>query len=375
MRRARAVFGLVLDAARRQQYPFSRPDLVVPHVAENMPPDITARPTELALLLFYACSQMKGGINSTTAMVALTDLHRDHPEVFNPSYAASELEVATLTALLESYKLGFNSAQVAEHWIENSRRLLAFTGGDMQRFIDQLNTYHGACRLLLTRRVHGVELGFLGFGYKMVSMLVYFYMDAGLLRRYHFPPPIDIHWLRIAVATKIIRWTDGHLGHEMYIERKRHRTFYTPEIMRVLRRLMVRYTRLTETDPIEFANAIWLFARDMCPHNPGNWFTQYGRYRARNTKIERKIIWVQPDVNDLPLFTATPSVNGHGPLRMAWDARRHRAFARSCLQCVIHQHCRLNVPSMPYYRHGILITLGERQEPPNAAALRALLPR
>lgn len=346
LRRARAVFGPILQQYRARRYPFNLPYVVVPQIEKNLPPGMMPGSKEEALLLFYFCSYMKGGIDSTTAIQGLSRLFSAQPEMFDPKYVIDNVTSETLAQLLKDYGLGFSSGVIAEHWIENSWRLHHRYDGDPRRMFVDVKNFGGACKHLLKRtsKKHG-ELGFLGFGHKMVSMLIYFYMEAGIIPKWHFPPPIDIHWLRIIVAHRIVEWRDGEAGQPKYnAGSPTPRNYYHPVVMAQLRRLLVRYTRTDQVDPIEFSDAIWLFARSMCFENPGNWFNQLGEYKARKTEIER-----QP---------------------LVWDDRQRQAFMRSCAQCPVHLSCERNVPSMPYYRHGRIVVMGRREEPPDADTIR-----
>ena len=345
LRRARAVFGPILCQYRERRYPFNLPHVRVPQIEANLPPGMQPGSKEEALLLFYFCSYMKGGIDSTTAILSLSRLFSACPELFEPRFVVDNLTAEKLAQILKDSNLGFSSDVTAEHWIENSWRLHHHYDGDPRRIFHGVTTFKGACKHLLKRSTQRGELGFLGFGYKMVSMLIYFYMEAGIIPKWYFPPPIDIHWLRIMVAHRIVEWVDGEAGQPQYNGGSpTPRSYYHPQVMAELRRLLVRYIQTDKIDPIEFSDSIWLFARSMCFENPGNWFIQLGEYKARKTEIER-----QP---------------------LVWDKRQRQAFLRSCARCPVHQTCERNVPSMPYYRHGRIVVMGQRQEPPDAETLR-----
>ncbi|MBI2984689.1 MAG: hypothetical protein HYY50_03630 [Candidatus Kerfeldbacteria bacterium] len=341
MRRARRVFGRIVVAYQRQQFPFNLPGVVLPHIDERLPNTMHRGGEDHARFLFYACLQMKGGIKSDTALQTLARLHERRPDLFRPE-CAGRLSPADVTRLLVDYRLGLNSQLIGQHWVENSRRLMARHDGRVIGMFHGIRTYDEACRLVLNQ-LNGPSgpAGFLGFGHKMVSMLLYFLIDARLITEFPFPPPVDIHWLRLLVEHRILSWR-GRIGTEPPDDLPYGGNFFQPGILADVRRLLRRYIETCGWPQVEVNNAIWLYAKTLCGRQPGN-RSHHGRYPARRTTVR--------------------------PVSIAWTPEQLRAYQQTCARCIVQRTCRFNVPSALYNQLGRIQIRGRRPQPPVSSQL------
>jgi hypothetical protein len=159
----------------------------------------------------------------------------------------------------------------------------------------------------------------------MVSMLAYFYMDAGFISKTSFPAPIDFHLLRIMTATEMLTVED--LTSDRFVE----------EYTAAARKLTFTYAHERGVGMTAISDVLWLLSRSLCQHNPGTEMRK-GLSAGRKTTLT--------------------------PVPILWTPGQREGFRRSCKHCPLRPMCKWNVPSMPYYVGGKLIVLGRRQEPP-----------
>jgi hypothetical protein len=190
-----------------------------------------------------------------------------------------------------------------------------------------LSSYEEAVRRIMLNGANG----FLGFGYKMVSMILYFLVERRLIKRFPYPPPVDFHLQRVPTETEILFRTDGSeriaYGGEFEILEATLRDFY------------LRYIVDNNLDGNRFTDSLWILSRTSCKKNPGNKsYEPHGR-QGRGTVI----------VPHIP--------NWDDPVDVG-------KFNISCRICPVRNLCTKNVPSKPRYVSGILQTRGPRLEPP-----------
>jgi hypothetical protein len=289
-------------------------------VAANLPQSLEWGSREHALFLFAVCYWMRGGIQSATAIRALTKLYGMVPGLFLPE-SGEPIETLVLAAIFKVVGLGFNAEQIADIWKDNLARLSKTWGGDPRNIFSGIATYEEACERIQNKG----KKGFRGFQEKMVSMLTYFYMDAGIVDRWHFPIPVDFHVLRTVFAHGIVTADES--------DSSNGNGFYTKPILAEVRKLFMDYCVANDVDPLRLCDAVWLYSGLMCNQHPGN-TSVVGERHGRRTEI------------------------APGP---RWSAAQTETYSRTCGVCVVQDTCRWCVPSAEYYIRGRIV-LRERRD-------------
>lgn len=304
-----------------KKYPYDLPEATPPQIRENLPRGLVWGSRQHACFLFTLCYWMRGGIDSHTAIRALTRLYEAIPSIFDPG---NELlySSADLPAEFKKVGLGYNASEIASAWRENWRKIVTEWGSDPRNLFKGISTYEEACARIQRRG----KSGFKGFQEKMVSMLTYFYMDAGIIDRWHFPVPVDFHVLRIVFSNEII---------VAETENASANGFYTKRVLGAIRDLFMWYCREYSVDPLTLCEAIWLYSRMQCSKHPGN-ISKVGGRQGRKT----------------PVYAAK-----------TWSKSQTRAFERTCGVCPLQNSCRWCIPSAKYYIQGRLERRGYREEP------------
>ncbi len=321
--RARTVFDRLVAAYSRREYPFNQPEAALPQAEENLPRGIVLRSRQHALFLFALCYWMRGGVESGTAARQLSRLYEGLPWIFLPE-SARILDRGLLAACFSEVGLGFNARQIAALWKMNLETLASRWGGDPRNLFKGISTYEEACARIQRKGTNG----FGGFQEKMVSMITYFYMDAGIVDPWNFPIPVDFHCLRQVFA------------HEIVVAERSDATqngFYTKPVLAAVRALLHGHCVRHGVDPLILCNAVWLYSGLMCNQHPGNISIVPKERNGRSTKI-------------VPV--------------PRWTAAQTRAFDRTCRICVVRDTCHWCVPSAPYYIGGRIELRSMRDEPP-----------
>ena len=328
--RAHNAFQALLKVYRDGAYPFSEPEVQPPQVKENMPKTLVYGSLEHASYLKVSCFWMRGGIRSVTAFQLLSTFYDAHPEFFVPS-EWKRIDPVALCRLLQDSRLGFQANFISRAWRENFRRIAERHDGDPVNLVRGVASYEEACGRI---KNSGKE-GLLGFREKMVSMLIYFFLDARLVvPSFAFPLPVDFHVCRIVLANELVVVKNPPKGDH-----------YKPEVLAVIRELVVGFCVETGTDVIEFCNALWLFSQAMCARYAGNESLQI-RGSGRQAVIE-------------------PAPR--------WSLAQTAAFYRSCDKCVLASTCRWAIPSMNYYISGQLILREPREVPTQGNLFKMLV--
>jgi len=331
IRRAEDVFSRLVGAYSRKEYPFNLPETVPPQIAKNLPKSITWGSREHALFLFSLCYWMRGGIESHTATRQLAKLYEQNPEIFLPEYG-DLLVPKILSSFFRVVGLGFNADQIARLWQKNLITIKDLWNSDPRTIFNDVTTYEEACERIQNRR----RKGFGGFQEKMVSMIIYFYMDAGIIDRWNFPIPVDFHVLRTVFAHEIVkaRSRDANAN-----------GFYTRPVLASVRALCEDYCRRFNVDPLILCEALWLYSRTMCDKHPGN-RSIVSKRRGRRTKVRPVTRWTESQA---------------------------RTYEQSCNSCVVNGTCRWLVPSAEYYVRGRITLRGMRDSPPQQSLFPILV--
>lgn len=286
---------------------------------------------------FFCCMLMRGGVDSDTALRAMSamydrEMRRGGLWPFKPERAA-KLSIEQMTGLLQEAGTGLH--RLARDWINAAATLQDLHGGLVMSMLEQMETYEDAVELLHRNEKAGT--GFAGFRFKMVSMFLFFVTEAGLIEYFPYPPPIDFHLQRVAIVTGMVQ--RGDKQPLIAYNQRQH-----DELQAVLRAAYLDYIRHRGLLSNQVSDAVWLLSRMMCRFNPGN--TVYaGERDGRSTPLTPHVVdWFSKEGVDFA------------------------KFARSCQRCPVRGHCHWNLGSQPYYVAGQLRILGPRLEPPHEQA-------
>lgn len=321
-----AMLDELLARWRAKEFPYDQREALVPQsiIPETLRRDRRA----LACFYFYACIYMRGGIESMQAFRALLRMHAERPEVFDP-FAAQWLSPETATAVLRAY-IGWDARRAGINWVENSRRLVEDWKGDPLTLIKNLRDYPEALRRLRNKRTKrdarhaGARgRGFFGFQPKMVSMFLYFCdWEGWLTKRFPYPSPADFHNFRLAL-------NQGAL----IIQPTPYAVRVSEKLSKPWRDTVLAYLRARKADPVDVADALWLFSLVLCGNSP-----------LTKTTAE----------NGSGLFGAE-ALPHELPRGKYHPPRMRAALEKTCLACPLQKRCSFAIPSQPYYRKGQLI--------------------
>ncbi|MEK7094403.1 MAG: hypothetical protein AAB903_03645 [Patescibacteria group bacterium] len=331
--RTREVLGRLHQAYIQKLYPFNQPEAVPPQIKKNIPPVLVWGSREHALFLFALCYWMRGGIKSHTATHHLTKIYNAHPDIFLPEQV-DRLSQEMLINILGKTGLNFNVRDTSNGWLKNARRLRDMWGSDPRTLFSGIDTYEAACDRIQNRS----KTGFHGFQEKMVSMITYFFMHAGMVDQWNFPIPVDFHVLRTVFSHQIIRATQT--------EGRGNNGFYTKRILAQTRQIFLDYCEEHGVSPIELCDAVWLYSGLMCNQYPGNQSRGGRERRGRKTEIR-----------PMP----------------RWSKGQMKTYERTCAVCIVAKSCTWAIPAGPYYIGG-RIDLREKHESPPQGILSLLPP-
>lgn len=330
--KAKLVFGKLLTSYRRKEFPYNLKKAKPPQIAAKLPKNLVYGTREHANFLWCSCYYMRGGIQSDVAINRLARLYEDEPVLFAPHAFAgifSEAQTSFLRDKLLEHGLGFGINQIPNFWRENFVKITNFWKDDPRKIFSGVESYEEACRRVMNGSKPKAEspYGFYGFREKMVSMVIYFFVDAGLMKPFQMPIPVDFHAMRVVLAHEIA-----------VIEREPDEKVNSEKIRKGIIELFREYAIKEGVSPQELSDAIWLLSRSACRYNPGN-KSHSGKYRARKTPVT--------------------------PAAVSWEIpSQQRAFENYCALCPVNNTCKHNIPNANYYRQGIVVPRGPREEPP-----------
>jgi hypothetical protein len=282
------------------------------------------------MLLKHVNLWMRGTIRSVDAFRRLSLVYDHFPDFFVAEYAATQLDQELLADVLTSAGLQDRGNHNPRYWIENSRRLVDRWGGDPLNIFEGVETYDQAC---LRIRNDGRGNGFFGYQKKMVSMIIYYFMEARFIDPFRFPPPIDLHIGRVALSLGLVKVFDHNGSVDV-------RSPEGEKLLDVIRELFMWYVATYDVDPVELANATWLYSVAMCSGNPEYVWERVGEHDNRATQLRKR------------------------PANYRDDTTMSQWLA-SCGSCNFASKCKLNSgPSMPYYTWGKFILDDPRLGPP-----------
>lgn len=329
--RVELVLDAILDRYRLSGYPYSRKRSMLVNLKL---PSLLERGGEAeARWWFFCCYLMRGGINTDTALAALSRMYdremqddsQDARMPFIPERAAI-LTAEEMSGLLQ--EAGTGLYRLANDWITGAATMQERYGGQVLNLLADVHDYESAVEILHNQG----KSGFSGFRYKMVSMFLFFVTEAGLLEYFSYPPPVDIHLQRVAIETGMIRCDDGS-------ETFAYTAGQHDKLQSTLRNLYLEYMNKRGVLSNELSDAVWLLSRMLCRFNPGNMVSAPKQRDGRKTVLT----FHQADFSTL---------------------RDQRKYARSCARCPVEHLCEWNVPAQPYYIQGRVGTSGPRLRSP-----------
>lgn len=324
------VLDTLLERWRAKRFPYQKKDAIIPQTV--IPDELRRNKKALAIFYFYLCIYMRGGIESLQAFNAMLRMRTDHPHLFDPSYVHGHwMTPEEVQPIIKQY-VGWDSEAASINWVTNSRRLVDNWGSNPLNLIKDLTTYDEALRRirnkLTDREFRSDERkyeGFRGFQPKMVSMILYFYdWEGWLTPRFLYPAPADFHNFRLGLNQGAIR-VKGLNGRPLRAEEA---------LSAPWRDALMDYLRMRGADPIEVADAIWMFSLVMCGNSPLN-----------TTKEERENGSGMFDIENLPHIMESSS---------NFSSAAKKKLKETCLRCPLIADCRYSIPSRPYYRKGEL---------------------
>ncbi len=329
-KRAEEVFGTLLAKYHAHAYPYEK--LMLPQETKNLPASMPRGGREEGLFWLAVCYYMRM-TESVGAVRSMAKLYEASPGFFFPeTFEATVEEKGDLLDHLRQGGLGFQSAQVARGWALNLKMLASYWGGDPRNLYKSATTYDELCKRMIvsTRKVRAPHLfgkphGLFGFRHKMVSMLTYFYVDAGLVPPILHPVPVDFHVMRILLTNEILVVNDPSAPQN------------ADKISAAGRKVTFWYAKKHGVDPIDLCNVLWYLSRTYCKQQLGNQ-SIVGPQNGRATEVT--------------------------PYPVEWTSARITKQWRVCGRCPIEPTCRYNVPIATYSRQGLLILRGERPVPP-----------
>ncbi len=302
----------ILELYRVGADPFDRPDAVVPQDPRHMPQTLEVGSRLHRLLLFHINYYMRGGVDSVTAVKAMSKIFDEHPEYYLPEYAIN-LDPEVLSQALQAVGLNYRKSQTPQFWVENARRLVERYDADPGNIFLGLDSWDEAVRRI--RNDHRGN-GFKGFQHKMVSMIIYYFMDAGFVSPFNFPIPVDIHVARVTLANEIVK-----------VYGDQDSNVYTDTVLDAIRNFYLWCAEEAGLEPLELCNAVWLYSKAKCADNPEAEWRQEGEFDNRSTVLYKKdLLWDQ-----------TAAIN---------------QWLRACGTCRFSTTCNWNVPAGPYYKWG-----------------------
>lgn len=324
-KKAFQVFDTLVERWRAKSYPFNRPDAAVPQA--SLPPEIRSDPHTLASFYFYVCIYMRGGIESSQAFAALVRLWRAHPDFFD-ALKAQRMSEEYAAKILKKF-VGWDSKSAGTSWVVNSKRLCETWGANPLNVLRGLKSYDEACRRIRNKsgkseiRDAGPDgLGFRGFQFKMVSMLLYFYDWEGWLPRFIYPSPADFHNFRLAFATGAMKAHGVENGTFTINER----------VSKPWRTVVMQYLSSHNVTPVEFSDALWLYSLVLCGNSP---FTVTREHKKKQA----------------PLFVKSSVAERFDQNEMV-AARTKQQVRQTCSVCTFESICSFAIPAQPYYRKG-----------------------
>ncbi len=304
---------ILVDRYKKQLPPYDEIILPQEYKPDSMMPgnDHYCGGLKHAMFFWNMCSYMQGGVKADQAFKKMAELFDENQDYFDCQFL-SQSNPRDVSDELAKYRLG-RQYSVADHWIKNAIILKNRYDGDPRKIFDGVDTYEGC----VERIKHKGEDGFYGFQEKMTSMILYYYMNEGLVPDVKFPVPVDFHALRVVLAT------------EMATVEPCNFYTYSHVVQDSLRELFQGYLEAREVCPLDLTNSVWLLSSNLCSKSFGN--------RPIESKEGNAFRNLSPE-----------------------ELRQSKSWQRSCGKCAIEQYCRYYISSEPYYSKGAIYMIDKK---------------
>ena len=306
------ILDILVDSYKNRQEPYNEAVLPQDYKPDSLQLDGEHYGSPRHAMYFWnMCSYMQGGVKTGQAFKRMTDIFNANPEFFD-CRLLSQFEPNDVSNKLEDYRLG-RQHSVADHWVKNAKIMLEKYDGDPRNIFKGTTCYEDC----VGRIKKNGEIGFNGFREKMTSMILYYYMNEGLIPEISFPVPVDFHALRVALATEMITVEPN--------------SFYTYNhvVEDSLRLLFKSYLEKRDVCSLDLTNSIWLLSSNLCNKSLGNY---------------------------------PPSSKGGSDFRglSTEKLRQSKSWQQSCGKCVVERCCRYYISSEPYYTKGAICPIEKR---------------
>lgn len=321
------VLGALVEAYENNEYPYNLDSTRVPQDERHMPPSLERGTVEHAMFFWNLCYYMRGGTESTTAVIYLSKLYEDRPDLFNCE-GILDSSPEDIERELKSHGLGMQRDN-SRHWYKNAERMLELYDGDPRKIFEDTGDYE----VVLKRIANKGKVGFAGFQKKMTSMIAYYLMDEGLIKHHTYPIPVDIHVSRVMLETRMIEFPDAPFGTDLYSD----------ELLDQMRDIAYRYAVDNNIDWLRLCDAVWLLSQALCSDAPGNQSSEPLGIENRNGR--------STPLRPVPVDIYSPT--------------QQRAYERTCRACPVQEYCDFNIPAGKMYNvlGGLIIRQLRREFP------------
>jgi hypothetical protein len=323
--RAEWVVRTLINAWRSKLPPFDHSE----PVPLMLPKTLEVGSIQHAIWLMIGLLYMRGRIDSAQAFIRLCRVYDEHSWMFDVENFAGKLSEETraeMHQILKKNGLGFNVRESVQFWDFNLKKLARFWKGNPLLIFDQAKDYDELCRMFMIGKSNAeMGTGFMGLRQKMVSMYLYFLINAKLIKPMMHPGPVDTHNIRVLASTEAVVASSMTAGTKY--------EFY--QVSPVIRKLYLEFCEDVE-DVLALSNALWYLSRDFCSVSQGNG-SSTGGYRGRATEVFAKHI--------------------------TWTTNRIKRYYSTCGLCPVETVCKWSLPSARQYNQGFLEIRSERPRP------------
>lgn len=317
------VLDTLISALANNSYPYNLESTVLPQDHQHLPKNLEIGSKQHAMFLFTSCYYMRGGNKSVDAFKGLARLYTSNPEVFDPRIA-KDLDPDSLVPMLKQSGLGYHSV-VPRQWVMNANTLCQHYDGNPINIYNGVTDYQTCVDRIIKK---GDNPGFKGFREKMVSMLTYYLMDEDMIPYFDFPPPVDLHLMRVSIANELVRF-EGYAEHDNLL---------SPELLSTMREYFYNYAVKKKINVLRLADAVWLLSQSLCGNQPGNITLEpFGR-TSRKTRSAF-------------LLAKPVSIDNNS---------QREAYRKTCGSCPIESTCEWNVPGKYYFMQDRLFRRNKR---------------
>ncbi len=323
-------------------------DVVLP---QDMFPRIE-NPTDYALWLFYAALFMRGGIVSEDPFNPLNRLRDQFPDMFVPARVAEWDEAKILSAFDAVGMLNYKRDEHAKAWLLNSRLLAEWWEGDPLFIFKRVGEFEAAFRRINAHKKTKERRGdgILGMRRKIFSLYVIWLQEAGLIKMFPAPIPVDFHAMRVLFATGVMRVSSTKEfvpnpekpGQELLLPHKVVRitedmvdqiTLWTQEFIHRKR------PRGQQLSHLNVNPALWCLSRDKCALQFQNGSRGDGTWYATATMLrENPGLWP-------------------------------RGYSDPCASCPLSSLCTGVMPNKPHYKWGLGVLMEREPYPADRLCL------